>query len=217
MMLWAGIIILSVILLIALIALGRLPRKLWEAAAAAIILGLAGYAVQGRPDLAGAAAQPVGANRTAAAALILTRSEMDKSFSAARPYLVTSDALSRGGDYRLAAAYIKSGIRKNPAEGDLWAGLALQLMLASGGKMSPAAQYAFDKTRALSPRHAAPDYFAGLAHLFDGRPGETLRLWQGLIDRAPAQARWKKRLESQVAGVKSLLTATESDPEDDNQ
>ncbi len=216
MMVWIIILLFAAILLIAVIGLGKLPRKIWEIAAAAIILGLAGYAVQGMPNLAGAPAQPVAANGKTAAALILTRSEMDRSFSAARPYLIAADALSRSGDYRLAAAYIKSGIRKNPGEADLWAGLALQLMLASDGKMSPPAKFAFDKTRALNPQHPAPDYFTGLVRLFDGRPDETLRLWQGLIDKAPKQARWKKRLESQVDGVKSLLSAARLEDQNDS-
>lgn len=214
---WLPAILLGLVTLLLLIWLGRLPRKTWEVAAAAMILGLTGYAVQGSPGLPAAAAKPIKADRVAAAALILTRSEMDRSFSAARPYLIAADALARSGDYQLAAAYIRSGIRKNPKEADLWAGLGLQLMLASNGTMSPAAKFAFEKTRTLNPRHPAPDYFTGLTHLFDGRPDETLRLWQALIDKAPGQARWKKRLESQVAGAKSLLSATRSEEINDKQ
>jgi cytochrome c-type biogenesis protein CcmH len=204
MILWGAIALLSIILLGLLIWLGKLRRSGALAVAAVMMLGLAGYALQGSPGLAAAHGAPIAADRETTAALILVRSEMDRTFSPARPYLIASDAFSRDGNYRLAAAYLKSGIRKNPQSADLWAGLGVQLMLASNGQMSPPALFAFDRVRALDTRHPAPDYFAGLTTLFDGKPGDTLRLWEPLLANAPADARWKKRLELQLQGVKIL-------------
>lgn len=202
---WAVVTILSLTALGLLIWLGKLPRQTWEATAAAVVLGLVGYAIQGSPDLGGAPASAIQADNKTADALILTRSEMDRTFSAARPFLVAADAFARDGDYQLAASYIKSGIRKNPTDADLWSGLGLQIMLASNGKMSAPAKYAFDKAREFNPRAPAPDYFEGLVALFDGKPDETLKLWRGLLVNAPKDARWKERLESQVAGLEQLL------------
>jgi cytochrome c-type biogenesis protein CcmH len=204
-MAWIVVAILVVLTLGLMIWLGKLPRQTWEAAAAALVLGLVGYAVQGLPDLGGSPAVAAQADSKTADALILARSEMDRQFSTARPYLVTSDAFARDGDYKLAASYIKSGIRKNPAEADLWSGLGLQLMLASDGKMSAPAKYAFDQVRKFNPRAPAPDYFKGLVALFDGKPDETLKLWKGLLANAPKEAKWKDRLESQVLGLETLL------------
>ncbi|NJM50575.1 MAG: hypothetical protein HC843_06555 [Sphingomonadales bacterium] len=201
---------LSILLLLALIRFGRLPRKTWEAAAAAIVLGLVGYSLQGSPSYPAAPAQPLASNSKAAEAMILARSEMDQTFSRARPYLIASDAFARDGDYKLAAAYIRSGIRRNPQEADLWAGLGLQLMLVGEGRMSPPAQYAFDQARRLNPRQPAPDYYKGLVLLFEGRPDLCLALWQGLIENAPKEAKWKKRVEEQVAGLKSMLQQSQA-------
>ena len=205
MMGWFIIGALGAITLLLLIWLGKLPRRAWEAVAAAIVLALAGYALQGSPGVAGSPAKPPAGKNNAAAALILIRSEMDRAFSPARPYLIPSDAWARDGDYRLAISYLKSGIRKNPKDADLWAGLGLQLMLVGDGAMSPPAQYAFDQARKYNPRQPAPDYFAGLTALFDGRPDETVRLWQRLLDNAPKEARWKERLESQVGALRQNI------------
>jgi cytochrome c-type biogenesis protein CcmH len=56
----------------------------------------------------------------------------------------------------------------------------------------------------LNPYSPSPDYFEGLAALFDGRIVEALKLWQGLLDTAPKEARWKPRLESQLSGVMQM-------------
>ena len=190
--------------------LGKLPRPTWEALVAGVVLALAGYALQGSPALESSPAKTITADAQTAEALILTRSEMDRTFSMARPYLIASDAWARDGDYKLAASYIRSGIRKNPKNADLWAGLGLQLMLASEGRMSPPAQYAFDQARKYNPRQPAPDYFTGLVALFDGNPNEALRLWKGLLENASDQAKWKERLEGQVAGVEALVAQSQA-------
>jgi cytochrome c-type biogenesis protein CcmH len=198
---WIIAILLSLATLATLVVLGKLPRPAWEAVAAAVILALAGYAYQGSPAVPSAVSTVPQSKGENAKMLILIRSEMDRSFSSARPYLILSDAYARDGDYQMAAAYINSGIRRNPDNADLWAGLGLQLLLAGDGQMSPPAKFAFDRARSLSPRQPAPYYFEGLSALFDGRGDEALGLWRGLIESAPKDARWKARLESQVKAL----------------
>ena len=51
---WTVIAVLPILAAAGLILLGRLPRSLWELAGAALLLGVAGYAWQGRPGLTGA-------------------------------------------------------------------------------------------------------------------------------------------------------------------
>ena len=46
-----------VLVSVALVLVGRVPRSAWEITAAAQLLGLAGYAWQGRPGLAGSPRQ----------------------------------------------------------------------------------------------------------------------------------------------------------------
>ena len=52
----AGILALACFLVMALVL--KLPRRTWEVSAAALILGLAGYALQGNPSMAGSPTAP---------------------------------------------------------------------------------------------------------------------------------------------------------------
>ncbi len=212
MMGWIIMIMLAVLTFAALLIFGKLPRRTWEAVAAACILAMAGYALQGRPSVAGASTGAIPGESAAAADMILMRSEMDQTFNNARPYLILSDAYARGGNYQFAASYIRSGIRKNPQNADLWAGLGLQLLLASDGQMSPPAKFAFDQARKFSPTQPVPDYFEGLTALFAGRTDVALGMWQGLLARAPKEAKWKPRLESQIKGLQAMQSASAPTP-----
>lgn len=183
---------------------GRLPRKLWQAAMAAILLGMTGYVLQGRPSLPSSPAKPIGAKNQAADAMILMRSEMDRTFGAAKRYNFAADSFSRQGDYSLSAAFIRSGLTKYPQDGDLWSALGLQLMLASDGKMSAAAQLAFDKARSFEPKHPAPDYFEGLNALFAGDVATAKARWQHALDNGTPKAKWRPRLELQLRALTEL-------------
>ncbi len=209
MMGWIIMIALAVSTFAALVIFGKLPRKTWEAVAAAGILAMAGYALQGRPNVAGSPAVPSPSESAAAADMILMRSEMDQTFSNARPFLILSDAYARDGNYQFAASYIRLGIKKNPENADLWAGLGLQILLASDGQMSPPAKFAFDQARQFSPNQPVPDYFEGLTALFAGQTDTALGLWQALLARAPKEAKWKPRLESQIKGLQTMQSSAE--------
>jgi len=70
--------------------------------------------------------------------------------------------------------------------------------------MSPAAQLAFDKARAIRPKYPAPYYFAGLAHLFAGDLDGAILLWEKTVSLATPNAKWKTRIESQLETAKAL-------------
>lgn len=205
----SGWFVIGIIVLVsfgALVKFAKLPRIGWEPLAAALVLACAGYAFQGRPDLAGAPAQAIKAKSKSVSDVLDMRASMDRNFSAARPYLILSDAFARDGKFKLGAAYIRSGIKRHPESADLWAGLAVQLLLANDGKMSPPALLAFERVRALGPKHPAPDYFKGLDALFSGKPDQTLMLWRRLLVKPPENAKWPAKLESQVVAVEKMVT-----------
>ncbi len=206
---WAILIVVTLIAIAAMIKLGRLPRIAYEPLAAALILAGAGYAYQGQPNAAGMPSNAITAKNDAANAYVDMRANMDQNFSVARPYLILADSFARDGKYTLAADYINAGIRRYPNNADLWAGLAVQLVLANDGKMSPPALYAFGRVRKLLPRHPAPDYFIGLDALFEGRPDETLSLWRKLLVDPPRNAKWVPKLESQVKGLDQMIQSVD--------
>ena len=203
---WVILGLLALASLAGLILIGRLSRGLWQVAAAAILLAMTGYVLQGRPVLPSSPAKPVEAENEAADALLTMRAEMDQSFGVAKRYLVTADSFSRSGDYKLSAAYIQSGLRDYPRDADLWNALGLQLMLASDGQISLPAKLAFDKARVSWPQHPGPDYFEGLSDLFAGNAPSAISHWEAALAKATPKAKWRPRLESQLASLRQMAS-----------
>ncbi len=201
---WVILALLSLASLGAVIAIGRLPRVMWQVAGAAILLGMSGYALQGRPSLTSSPAKPLDTQRDPGQALILMRADMDQSFGVAKRWLVTADSFSRIGDHRLAAAYIQSGLREHPRNADLWSALGVQLMLASDGRMSAPAKLAFDRAAQFNPRHPAPLYFGGMADLFMGDVTGATQKWQTALGYATPKAKWRPQLERQIERLAQL-------------
>lgn len=201
---WVALGLLSVLSLAVLVFFVRSSKGLWQVAAAAVLLGMTGYALQGRPSTPASPAKSLEASEVAATQLVAIRADMDQSFGSAKRWLVTADSFAKQGDYSLSASYIQSGLRTEPQNADLWSALGLQLMLASEGQMSPPAQLAFDKARAIRPNYPAPYYFAGLARLFAGDLDGAILLWEKTVSLATPKAKWKTRIESQLQAAKAL-------------
>ena len=201
---WVALGLLSILSLSVLVFFVRSSKGLWQIAAAAVLLGMTGYALQGRPATPASPAKPLEASEVAATQLVAIRADMDQSYGSAKRWLVTADSFAKQGDYSLSAAYIQSGLRTDPQNPDLWSALGLQLMLASEGQMSPPAQLAFDKARAIRPNYPAPYYFAGLARLFAGDLDGAILLWEKTVSLATPKAKWKTRIESQLVAAKTL-------------
>jgi cytochrome c-type biogenesis protein CcmH/NrfG len=201
---WIVLGLLSVLCLLVLTWFVRSSKGLWQIAAAAVLLGMTGYALQGRPSAPSSPAKSLAANEVGATQLIDIRAEMDQSFGGAKRWLVTADSFAKQGDYASAASYIQSGLRSDPKNSDLWSALGLQLMLASEGQMSPPAQLAFDKARAIQPNHPAPYYFAGLARIISGDLNGGVFLWEKTLSLATPNAKWKVSIETQIQAAKAL-------------
>lgn len=205
---------LPAIVVAAAVVVGLLPflptrKQLWPVIAAAVVLGLAGYAWQGSPGQAASPAQPIKTKLKAADALLQMRASMDTGYGIGKQWLITADSYARSGKYDYSAAFIQAGLREHPKNGDLWAGLGVVLLLAGDGQMSPPAKMAFANARKFGPRNPAPDYFDGLVELFEGRPAQTAQIWQRLVDDAPDDAIWRPKLESQLGGLKSMLQSVQ--------
>ena len=191
-------------------------RQLWQPVMAAVVLAMAGYAWQGRPALPSAPAKPIAEQRGAAEALLKMRSDMDQNYGTAKMWLVTADGFARDGSYDAAAGYIQAGLREHPDNADLWSALGVVLMLASEGEITPPAKLAFDKARKLAPNLPAPDYFEGLAALFERKPDVTIAKWKQLLERATPNAKWRPGVESQLSGLETLLSgAASASPSED--
>lgn len=206
-MTWVLIGLVAVAVFVVLVRLLKLPRGGWEWAGAALLLGLAGYALQGSPGQPGAPKPPVETAGTADAALIAQRQAMGSAFGSGQSWLIVADGLSRQSQFGAAAQVLRTAIRQSPRDADLWVALGNALVGHSNGLISPAAQFAFQRAATLSPQHPGPPFFMGLALAQSGRLAESRALWGALLERAPPEASYRADLEARLARLDAMLAA----------
>lgn len=205
---WIIAIGLLALVSIALVAIGRIPRTAWEITAAALLLGLAGYAWQGRPGLAGSPRQPAAGGAVAFdERLAEQRRGLAERYGKAGPWLMVSDGLGRQGKTKEAANVLLSGLREAPDDPNLWLGFGNALVAHAGGVLSPAADFAYRRSMAIDPEGPAPRYFYGLALARAGQLKEARALWAPLAAGAPEDSEVKKELEANIARIDAMLAS----------
>lgn len=172
--------------------------------AAALLFGLAGYALQGRAGLAGS---PAAERRPAPLPPAMPReltAEFYGEFNAATPWIVIADGYMARGDGAGAVATLTSAIRASPRTSELWVALGNALVSHNGGRSSPASDLAFEKGIALAPEHPGPRFFYGLMLLQQGQVEPGLGLWRRLLQQAPTRAAWRVKLAERIAVVEQV-------------
>ena len=203
---WIIAIGLTLAALAAMIVLGKAPRKSWEAIAAALVFGLAGFAYQARPDLAGSPKQPEAAQGKVGAGLVTVRQQLaGEGAIASNRWTVTADALTRQGAFSDAAGFLLGAIEENPRDSGAWLALANNLIGHADGALTPAALYAYRKAAEADPQAAGPPFFLGLALIQNGRPEQGRALWAELLARTPATAPWRQGLAERLQMLDELM------------
>src|SRR3546814_2357505 len=116
----------------------KLERRSSTTLGAVLAFGLAGYALQGSPDLPTAAKEAVAETAQSGEAMVAARRSL---FSPSQPvpsWLMVSDGFARQGRYMEAAQLLRSGLGANPAHGEGWLALANALVEHAGGRVTPA-------------------------------------------------------------------------------
>ena len=199
MMGWAALLILLVLAAAAL-WLMRVRGPMLQACGAALMLGAAGYALQGRPGLAGSPADTELEHQFVP--LSQARHAFFGNFSPAESWLTMSEALERAGNTEDAVGILQNAVGRYPQDPELWIGLGNALVDHARG-LTPPAEVAYKRAAALAPGHPAAPFFYGLALARSGDTQGAVTLWQKILARAPADASWK----SLVAGGVSALSA----------
>lgn len=203
---WIIAIGLTLAALTAMIVLGKAPRKSWEAIAAALVFGLAGFAYQARPELSGAPKQPEAAQGKIGAGLVTVRQQLaGEGAIASNRWTVTADALTRQGEFSDAASLLLGAIEENPRDSGAWLALANNLIGHSDGALTPAALYAFRKAAEADPQAAGPPFFLGLAFIQNGQPEQGRALWAELLARTPATTPWHQGLAERLQMLDQLM------------
>jgi len=180
----------------------------WEPVAAALLVGVAGYAFQGHPSLPG---NPVSATAERKAAfdedLVKLRQSLSDRFGPAARWQVLSDGLARQGNTEDAANILVSGLRATPRDADLWVALGNALVAHQDGILSPSAEYAFRQALAINPKGVSARYFFALALAKSGQLEPARSMWANLAADLPAQAPFKSEVERSIAIIDRMRGA----------
>lgn len=195
----------AVFLLAAIVALTlaalwllRLRGAILTLAAAALMIGAAGYVLQGRPGLAGSPASA--AARAAPVPLTVARKALMGQFTAADTWMTISEGYASRGKTAEAVGVMNSAIRARPTDYAMWVGLG-NAIAEHARTLTPGARFVFTRAAELAPGHPAPGFFLGLAEARSGRLAEAARLWRGVLASAPADVSWRPMVEDALLAV----------------
>lgn len=209
-MTWLWVVLAAVLTLGGLFWPGRVPAAARPLAGAALMLGLAGYALQGKPSLPGKPVETVAEPDGFGDRLSDRQQGMADRFGPAAQWISMSDGFMRTGKTELAARTLEKGLERHPDNVDLWVGLGNALVAHGGGVMSPASALAFDEAARRDPSHPAPPFFAGLALAQSGDLKGAEAVWSQLLERSPAEAPWRPDLEMRLTQIRQALGPTPS-------
>lgn len=177
---------------------------LLTASAAALLVGAAGYALQGRPGLPGArAASGEGHDYVP---LTDARHAFFGHFTPAEPWLRMSEALARDGKSADAAGILQNAVKRYPGDPQLWIGLGNALVDHARG-LTPPAELAYRRAAEMAPGHPAAPFFYGLALARSGDRRQAVAIWRQILKTAPANAEWRPLIERGVAALGDQPTA----------
>ena len=182
------------------------PRVLWRlgvrqgmltAAAAALMLGAAGYALQGRPGLRGAPAsgsaerESRSAHRSAPCLL--------RQFQPGGIWLLMSEALARAGNTEDSVGILQNAVRRYPGRSAAvdrpW-----QCAGRSRPRAHPARRARLSPAAELAPGHPAPRFFYDLALVRSGGGDAALKDLVALMRENPG-ASWRPMVGTLVLAV----------------
>ena len=195
-----GWLVLAALIALSLAAFRLLGLRgaMLQLAAAALLIGTSGYALQGRPGLPGSPRSAAQAREVVP--LTGAREAFFGEFTRSGHWLLLSDSMTRRGDTADAAGILRSAVREHPGDAALWVGLG-NALVDHAGVLTPAAQLAYERAAELAPGHPAAPFFFGLALARSGDRAGALALWRQILADAPADAGWRPLVEDAVAAL----------------
>ena len=205
---WLIVLLLAAAALAAIWWWGRPGRAGMQLIAAALLVGLAGYAWQGRPMLEGAPKSAAAPQPLPVTGFMEMRRDLLGQFDTADRYLTISEGYHRRGAGADAAGAIRAGLRQYPENMSLWIGYGYALAVHAGG-VTPAVQLAFERAAALRPDHPAPAFFYARLLAETGNFGAAEAIWRSLLEGGPPSEKWREAIEGQLALVAQVRAFAE--------
>ncbi|MGZ2411394.1 cytochrome c-type biogenesis protein CcmH [Sphingomonas sp. F9_3S_D5_B_2] len=176
----------------------RVRGAMLQACAAALLIGAAGYAFQGRPGLRASPADTKLEHQVVP--LAQARHAFFGNFSPQEAWLGMSDALARSGNTQDAVGILQNAVGRHPEDAELWVGLGNALVDHARG-LTPPAEFAYKRAAKLAPGHPAPAFFYGLALARSGDTRSAVALWQKTLATAPPDASWRPLVTGGIAAL----------------
>ena len=184
-----------------------IARNLWTTFAAALALGLAGYALQASPGLPGAPASPAANTDELGWSLVEAREEMiGESGQSQSDKLLIADAYARRGRYADAVVMLNGAVADNPRDAEAWLALGNALIEHADGALTQPALLAYRRAAELDPDGTGPGYFLGLALIRQGRLLEAREIWASTLAGAAEDAAGRTALGGRLARLDALLS-----------
>jgi len=202
--------LLAIALALAAFALGafvlRIGRNGWTTFAAALALGLAGYAMQASPNVPGApAAGPRGDERGAWALVDERKDMIDSARRSRNNKVLIADGFARRGQYANAATILRGATADNPRDGEAWLALGNALVEHTGGALTQPALLAYRRAAELDPKGLGPGYFLGLALIRQGQIQQARGVWADTLADAAPDAPGREVMTERLARLDALL------------
>lgn len=197
---WALLFLLALAVFIALWRFAGFNRITLRLLASALLIGIAGYAMQGRPLLHGKPVPPPARQAQSSSALGAASGQLPGDDPGAS-WLKIADAYQSSGDKQNAVRGIRARLRAHPNDAELWVGLGAALVMHADGRITPAAELSFRRAARLAPDHPGLKFFTGLSLAQTGKPEKAERIWTELVANAPADAEWRPMVEANLAAL----------------
>jgi cytochrome c-type biogenesis protein CcmH len=184
----------------------RIGRGGWTTFAAALALGLAGYALQASPGLPGASASSARETEQGVWDLVDERKAMVGDHARSRNDMVlVADGFARRGQYANAAVLLGGAVADNPRDAEAWLALANALVEHADGSLTEPALLAYRRAADLDARGVGPGYFLGLAVIRQGRIAQARAIWAETLQAAAPDAAGRELLQQRLARLDALL------------
>ena len=184
-MIWLWVIAIAIATIVVGWQVLKLPRNALTALAAALAVGLAGYAWQGDPRKPASPPVTKVMSQDMGEQLVNLRRDVlsEDDWSRNRDAMITADAFARMGRFRGASEAYSAIVRRDPEDAEAWLSLGNALLGHTGGDMTPPALHAFRTAEKLAPNAPGVPFFLGLALIQQGNFEQGRAAWMSALAR----------------------------------